>query len=395
MHRTAFSGRKRFAFRSSVGALLSIVCLWRPPSPGARADEPDGAAAAGRISADSPLPASRRPLLQNVEDALEELLDPSAERPDRIGNFNVPLPTFGGVQFWSDELCFWDWRIQRNAYTGHCRLIDGKSIRHAWGTFEECERELKSIREYDKLPPMSGRAIIVLHGLGGFPAVMTPLAARLQEDCDCQVFNLAYPSTRADMASHARGLSSVIEHLEGIERIDLVGHSLGNVVIRYYLGEAERSASGADPRIGRVVMLAPPNQRSKRAEWWGRHRVVSELLGKSFEQLGADWDEINDKLGAPPGEFAIIAGGLDDDRGFSTALAGDDDGVLPVAATKLAGATDFIVVNARHSLLLINAEAHDCTVRFLQTGRLEKEPTGESDDDHDADSKRNAESPAR
>ena len=31
---------------------------------------------------------------------------------------NVPLPTFGGEQFWSDELVYQGWRIQLNALTG-------------------------------------------------------------------------------------------------------------------------------------------------------------------------------------------------------------------------------------------------------------------------------------
>jgi pimeloyl-ACP methyl ester carboxylesterase len=290
----------------------------------------------------------------------------------RNGNYNVATPTAGGIHYWGDELCYFDWRIQRHALTGHCRLIDGANIntRHAWGTFEECERELERIRERDELPAMSGRAVIVLHGLGGFTAVMAPLADRLREGDDCQVFNLAYPSMHGDMASHARGLASVIEHLDGIERIDLVGHSMGNVVLRYYLGEAERSSEGHDPRLERVVMLAPPNRQSERAAWWGEIRLVSDLLGKSFRQLGADWPEIADKLGVPPGEFGIIAGGKQNDRGFAFTLEGDDDGVLSVESTRLEGATDFVVLPVRHEVMLIDKETHDCAARFLETGRF-------------------------
>ena len=45
----------------------------------------------------------------------------------------IPLPTLGGKQFWSDELFFRGWRIQRHAVTEHHRLLDPDDRRHGWG----------------------------------------------------------------------------------------------------------------------------------------------------------------------------------------------------------------------------------------------------------------------
>ena len=51
-----------------------------------------------------------------------------------------PMPTLGGKQFWADELFFHQWRIQRNVFTGHCRLLDEHDLRHASGTLRRVPR---------------------------------------------------------------------------------------------------------------------------------------------------------------------------------------------------------------------------------------------------------------
>ena len=78
---------------------------------------------------------------------------------------NVPLPTMGGKQFWADELFFHQWHIQRNVLTGHYRLSDEEDIRRAWGTLADCRTALEQIKREQHLPPMRGKAVILLHGL--------------------------------------------------------------------------------------------------------------------------------------------------------------------------------------------------------------------------------------
>ena len=55
---------------------------------------------------------------------------------------NFPTATLGGTQFWSDELVFRDWRIQRNVLSGHYRLLDDRDFRMAWGTLDQCRARL-------------------------------------------------------------------------------------------------------------------------------------------------------------------------------------------------------------------------------------------------------------
>ncbi|HUY89626.1 MAG TPA: hypothetical protein VMV10_12900 [Pirellulales bacterium] len=276
-------------------------------------------------------------------------------------------PTLGGVQLWGDEFWRRGWHIQRNALTGHCRLLDENNRREDWGSFEQCLTRFEELKRERNLPPMKGRAVILLHGLGGWHSTMQPLANYLQESGSFAVVNLTYPSTRADVSAHARALASVIEHLDGIEEINFVAHSLGNIVVRRYL--ADRAAGGnADPRIKRFVMLAPPNHGSLRADKWSDKDLFVAVLGASAVQLGSGWSELEKQLAVPAGEFGIIAGGRGDDRGYSSRLPGDDDNTLSVDATRLAGARDFKIVPARHSFIIVSPTVHRMTLEFLEHG---------------------------
>lgn len=53
---------------------------------------------------------------------------------------NIPFPTLGGVIFWNNirECC--GWKLQRNSFTGHYRILDPHNIRRAWGSGEALER---------------------------------------------------------------------------------------------------------------------------------------------------------------------------------------------------------------------------------------------------------------
>jgi pimeloyl-ACP methyl ester carboxylesterase len=294
----------------------------------------------------------------------------------------IPVPTLGGMQFWADELFFHKWRIQRNVVTGHCRLVDENSLRHAFGTFDHCQAVLEEIKRDRKLPPMQGKGVILVHGLAGPRTEMIPLANYLEREGKFTVFNVGYPSTRRGIDEHAKTLAGIVAHLDGIAEINFVGFSMGNVVVRRYLSATDlrsvpavaangHPADGArrpDRRIKRFVMLGPPNHGAELATQLRGNPAAKLLLGESLDQLGERraWEEL--RLGTPPCEFGIIAGGLGNNRGFNPTLPGDNDGIVTVASARLAGASDFIRVPLVHSLLPYSAKVEEYTLRFLQHG---------------------------
>src|SRR4051812_26881454 len=83
-----------------------------------------------------------------------------------FGPLNLALPTLGGEQFWSDQLVYGEYRIQRNELTGHFRFLDSTGVRRAWGTESECRAAFEALKREGQVLPLKGKAVITLHGLG-------------------------------------------------------------------------------------------------------------------------------------------------------------------------------------------------------------------------------------
>ncbi len=281
------------------------------------------------------------------------------------GEDRLAIPTLGGLQFWADVAFFHQWRIQRNIVTGHYRLLDEQERRHAWGTRGYCERRLEAIRRERDLPPMEGKAVVLLHGLTRSRTSMEPLARYLSEEGGYSVFNVGYPSTRGELADHAATLASVVDSLEGIEEISFVAHSMGNIVVRRFLADHP-----PDSRFQRMVMIAPPNQGSVAAAAWADNEFFAAITGEAGQAMGQEWDELAATLAVPAFEFGIIAGGRRDDRGFNPLIDGDDDGTLRVEETCLEGAADLVVFPALHSVIMYDEEVWAYTLRFLEEGHF-------------------------
>jgi pimeloyl-ACP methyl ester carboxylesterase len=279
----------------------------------------------------------------------------------------LPVPTLGGRQFWADDLLFRDWRIQHNVLSDQYRLLDGDNWRYAQGTFAECVAVLEKLKRDRKISPVPGPAVIVLHGLGRDRQMMEPLCHYLREHSRFQVFSFGYPSTQAGVAQHAQALARVIDRLEGIEELNFAAHSMGNLVVRHYL--ADRRATGhARPKLGRMVMLGPPNHGSEVATGLGQSDWFVAATGRAGLELGVKWSELEPRLMVPPCPFGIIAGGLGNAEGFNPLLAGDDDGLVTVDSTQLAGATDFVRLPVLHTLLPRDEKVLEYTLRFLESG---------------------------
>ncbi len=289
-------------------------------------------------------------------------------------HFNIAWTTLGGDQFWSDELVFGKWRIQRNEITSHYRLLDPSDVRRAWGSVEECRAALTGIKRIDQLPPLDGKAVVTLHGFGRSRDHMTAIGSCLEQQGGYTWINVSYASTRCSLDDHAQSLARVIDGLEGIDEIHFVTHSLGSLVVRRYLGESSQPNPRwqPDPRIKRMVMLGPPNQGAQLAH------VVAELLndndlarliaGPSAWQLARQWDEIRTQLATPAFEFGVIAGGCGTPSGHNPLLKGDDDLVVSVEETRLPGAADFRLVAARHGHLVSDPLVLQYVCSFLASG---------------------------
>ncbi len=307
-------------------------------------------------------------LFAGVVDAGDETAQ-SASDPT-IKHINLPAPTLGGKQYWADELLFRGYRIQRNVLTGHYRLLDGQDIRRVWGTYEQCVAALDEIKRRDKLSPLSGKVVIVLHGLGRTRSSLSGMAKFLEQNGDYTVLAVSYPSTMAEVEEHAKSLGKVIENLEGIDEIDFVAHSLGNLVIRRLLYDQLNNSSHhtVDPRIKRIVMLGAPNNGAQLAVAISRNSLARELIGVPGRELADGWAELSTHLATPPCEFGVIAGGKATIMGIIHLLNGDNDLIVTVEETRLRGARDFLRLPVMHTFLMDDPRVQIATLSFLNHG---------------------------
>ena len=212
--------------------------------------------------------------------------------------------------------------------------------------------------------------VILLHGLARTSRAMEDMEEALEEN-GYRVANVGYPSR--DYAIEELAPMAIDEGLErcgDAATVHFVTHSLGGILVRYYYADHDVE------RVGRVVMLAPPNQGSKVADALGDMPGFDWLNGPAGSQLGKGEGSIPLSLGVPAFEFAVIAGNRSIDPVSSAILDNPDDGKVSVEDTKLEGMSDFRVVDVSHAFIMQNDEVMELVVAFLKTGRF-----GDSDDD--------------
>ena len=277
--------------------------------------------------------------------------------------------TLGGKQLWTDHAWRQGWTIQRHAVTHHYRLLDPQHVRWAWGTRERCQHELD--RRAPDRQLAAERIVILLHGLMRTSGCMRELGEYLQAQMDCQPICFEYASTRGSLAEHAAALAELIDGLPPDQPLHFVGHSMGNIVVRHYLGDLELDQQWSKlERVQSVVMLGPPNQGASIARMLSKTVAFGWLAGRGAVELGPGWEQVQQRLATPRCPFGIIAGRLADPLVPNPLVEGEGDYVVSVEETRLPGAADMLEVDCLHSFLMNCPAVQQATAQFILTGRF-------------------------
>lgn len=213
-------------------------------------------------------------------------------------------------------------------------------------------------------PAAAGGCVILLHGLARSASSMEKMADALAER-GYAVANVDYPSREhpieelAPMAVEA-GLAECPE--EGA--VHFVTHSLGGILVRYYLEHHELA------RLGRVVMLAPPNQGSEVVDDFQDVPGFELINGPAGLELGTGEDSVPLSLGPVDYEVGVIAGSETFNPILSQSLPNPDDGKVSVESTKVDGMTDFLVVPHSHPFIMLAEGVIEQAIAFIETGRF-------------------------
>jgi len=203
-------------------------------------------------------------------------------------------------------------------------------------------------------------SVVLVHGLW-MPGTELALLERRLAAAGFGARKFRYASVADDLDRNAERLADYLASVPG-DVLHLLGHSLGALVILKLVAR-----HGAE-RIGRIVCLGPPFNGTTAGDRLARLPGGTQFMGRGIAQLrreapAPEWRGVR--------ELGVIAGsgGI----GMGRLLGGlpvPNDGTVAVAETRLAGATDHIVLPVTHFSMLWSRRVAEQVIAFLRAGRF-------------------------
>jgi len=214
----------------------------------------------------------------------------------------------------------------------------------------------------------ASECVVLLHGLARTERSLLKLERHLKSH-DFHVVNVGYQSRKENIQTLA--LKAIHEACTACadvsaRRIHFVTHSMGGILVRYYLEHNDI------PHLGRVVMLSPPNRGSEAVDMFKGTKIFQWLNGPAGQQLGTDEASLPKKLAAPRYDVGIITGDWTINPILSLLIPGKDDGKVSVESARLEGMKDFLVVPEAHTFIMYDEEVLRQATFFLKNGVFDK-----------------------
>lgn len=200
-------------------------------------------------------------------------------------------------------------------------------------------------------------AVILVHGLWLHGIAFAAQRHWLGRYGLC-VRTFSYPSVRRGLDANSLELSRYVLQTAG-STIDLVGHSLGGLIVLNML------ALDPDPRIRRVVLMGSPCGGSHCASVLLRTPVLSAIVGHSLRDASRRicWEfPANIEIGVLAGSRSFGLGRV------IPGLPRPNDGTVAVAETCLAGSRDAVTLPVSHTEMLVSPSCARQVAAFLDTG---------------------------
>lgn len=215
--------------------------------------------------------------------------------------------------------------------------------------------------------PPDAACVVLLHGLSRSEYSMLLLEETLEYH-GYLVVNDGYPSNEAPIADLVRHVGQAVARCDGAE-VNFVTHSMGGILVRAWLRD-NRPA-----RIGRVVMLAPPNHGSEIVDNLAQFELFPELLdllhGPAVHELGTAPNSTPNQLPPVDYELGVIAGNRAISPLGPIMIDGANDGTVSVESTRVDGMSDHIVLPATHTMMMVNPLVMAQVMTFLEQGAFD------------------------
>ncbi|MFC4470540.1 esterase/lipase family protein [Streptomyces xiangluensis] len=129
--------------------------------------------------------------------------------------------------------------------------------------------------EAHRLPTQPKPPVVLLHGFIDNRSVFVLLRRSLAQHGRQQIESLNYSPLTCDIRTAAELLGRHIEEIcerTGQQEVDIVGHSLGGLIARYYVQRL-----GGDVRVRTLVTLGTPHSGTRVAPLMNAHPIVRQM----------------------------------------------------------------------------------------------------------------------
>jgi len=208
--------------------------------------------------------------------------------------------------------------------------------------------------------------VVLLHGLARSSRSFSTMENSLRET-GYHIVNVDYPSrkqTIENLVEHY--VTEAIEQCQSTqpEKIHFVTHSMGGILVRYYL------ANHSLDNLGHVVMLSPPNQGSEVVDKLAGIPGFYALNGPAGQQLGTSAKSLPNKLGPVDYSVGVITGNKSINLILSTFIPGDDDGKVSTERAKVVGMSDYLIMPHTHPMIMSRKNVIRQTIGYLENGKF-------------------------
>lgn len=214
------------------------------------------------------------------------------------------------------------------------------------------------------------KKIILIHGFKRNSTDMHTLGEHLNRLGYCSMsvdLPLTFNKLECSIPIMEKFLEQLTAELSEGEKIHLVGHSTGGLVIRNVL-----SIGRFNNWIGRCVLISTPNKGSELADLAVKWCLPLTMVYKTLQSLQTK--NYQHSTLAPPCnvEIGAIAGNKNNLL-LEKLLNGTNDGLVTVKSVQINGLNDFVLVPYRHREIHYQAATAKLIDNFLRTGKFKQQ----------------------
>ncbi len=215
----------------------------------------------------------------------------------------------------------------------------------------------------------STETVILLHGIGHTRWNMRHMEQALK-DQGYNTLNITYPSCKMEIGNLARFVADILAQQsvwQNSRTVHFVTHSMGGLVTQRYLQDFRADIPG--DKLGRVVMMAPPQKGSEVADLLQHLPPYKWVFGPAGQELTTK--KRSTCQIRPYYELGIIAG----DKGWPYFVAhflfsGRHDGRVAVEKTKTSAMKSHITLPCTHGFISWDNATHAQVIHFLNKGNF-------------------------